>query len=76
MDYKSAIRHMLDRVGKSGYRASLDMGRSSRYLSMVLQTRDIKLSTLQDIASLCGYHITLTSTDGTDSIVLDTGTSE
>ena len=48
------------------------MGRSSRYLSMVLQTADIRLSTLQEISSLCGYHITLTSADGTDSIVLDT----
>lgn len=70
---------MLDKSGKSGYRASLDMGKSSRYLSMVLQTHDIKLSTLQEISSLCGYHITLTSADGTDSLVLDTvdtGTGE
>lgn len=72
MDYKAAIRHMLDKADKSGYRASLDMGRSSRYLSMVLQTADIKLSTLQEISSLCGYRITLTSADSADSIVLDT----
>lgn len=71
MDYKLAIRSMLDKAGISAYRASLDLGKSSRYISMVLQAHGIKLSTLQEIASICGYHVTLDSDDGDDSITLD-----
>ena len=76
MDYKSAIRHMLEKADLSMYRASLDMGHKPNHLGMLLRAHDIKLCTLQEISSLCGYRLTLTSADGTDSIVLDTGTGE
>lgn len=74
MDYKAAIRHMLDKADLSMYRASLDMGHKPNHLGMLLRAHDIKLSTLQEISSLCGYHITLTSAD--DTVTLDTGTGE
>lgn len=53
-----ALRMMIDSSGKSGYRVSLDLGRSRNWVSNSLG-RDPKLGTVAAVADITGHEVAI-----------------
>ena len=64
MNSKTAIKIMLSATNKSKADIAKAIGKSDSYVNMAMQ-RDIRISTLLDIANAAGYELKLQSGDNT-----------
>ena len=75
MDTLQAVRAMLDASGTTAYRAALRLGRSSTYVSGMLNRGSVpSADMLARIAAACGYEMLLVPKDKTlDTLRIDGG---
>lgn len=65
-----ALKHIIEKSGKSARSVSLDIGKSPTYLYTVIGSKnDIGASKLAAVAKACGYKLILKSKD--DEITVD-----
>lgn len=72
MELPKVLPAIVARSGKSMQSISTHMGRSRTYVANVInRNKDYHVSTLSEIADVCGYDLMLCKRDGTDSITID-----
>lgn len=70
MTLRDDVREMIAHTGRSMRSVSVAMGKNANYVAAVLDRETMHVSTLQQIASECGYDVCLTPRGGGESIVM------